>query len=203
LANSKQPRALGRLIALDGPSGYLSAAAARALFNRLGAGRSPRGVSLWDASSVFSELRYIDPGVRSLSPRSLILLYASDLLFRLRWEIRPAIEQGAWVIAAPYVESAVAFGLAAGLDESWLRTLFDFAPAAGKRFRCEWEGVVPRSAGRFFEYLSGTLASGSAAWSQWELHARFDAHFEKLEREARCKTIEIKPVGGGRKGRQC
>ena len=35
-------------------------------------------------------------------------------MFRLRWEIRPVLEAGGVVIAAPYVETAVAFGAAAG-----------------------------------------------------------------------------------------
>ena len=40
----------------------------------------------------------------------LLLLYAADLAFRLRWEIRPALAEGYTVVAAPYVETAVAFG---------------------------------------------------------------------------------------------
>ena len=47
--------------------------------------------------------------------RTLTLVYAADLAFRLRWEIRPVLEAGGVVIAAPYVETAVAFGAACGL----------------------------------------------------------------------------------------
>ena len=36
-------------------------------------------------------------------PQTLVLLYASDLLFRLRWEIRPALAEGRTVVVAPYV----------------------------------------------------------------------------------------------------
>ena len=41
-------------------------------------------------------------------PRTLILLYAADLAFRLRWQIRPVLEEGTHVIAAPYLETVVA-----------------------------------------------------------------------------------------------
>ena len=53
--------------------------------------------------------------------RTLLLLYAADLAFRLRWEIAPALDEGRLVIAAPYVATPIALGQAAGLD-------FQFAP---------------------------------------------------------------------------
>jgi thymidylate kinase len=56
------------------------------------------------------------------------LLYAADLAFRLRWEIRPALAEGRIVIAAHYVETAIAFGQAAGLDARWLDDILSFAP---------------------------------------------------------------------------
>jgi thymidylate kinase len=57
----------------------------------------------------------------------LLLLYAADLAFRLRWEIGPAPEHGYIVVAAPYVQTALAS--AAGLSREWLTTLFRFAQA--------------------------------------------------------------------------
>jgi hypothetical protein len=64
------------------------------------------------------------------SARTLLLLYAADLAFRLRWEIRPALAEGRVVVAAPYVDTAVALGRAAGLPSGWLTNLFGFAPPA-------------------------------------------------------------------------
>jgi hypothetical protein len=55
-------------------------------------------------------------------------VYAADLAFRLRWEIRPVLESGGIVIAAAYVETAIAFGASCGLPEQWLRELMRFAP---------------------------------------------------------------------------
>ena len=48
--------------------------------------------------------------------------------FRLRWQIRPTLAEGCSVVAAPYVATAVAFGLAAGVPSAWLSNLFRFAP---------------------------------------------------------------------------
>jgi hypothetical protein len=60
-------------------------------------------------------------------------LYAADLAFRLRWQIRPALAEGRTVVAAPYVQTAIAFGRAAGLRAEWLTALFRFAPRPGVR----------------------------------------------------------------------
>ena len=69
--------------------------------------------------------------------RTLALVYAADLAFRLRWEIRPVLEAGGVIVAAPYVETPIAFGASCGLDEDWTRQLLGFAPAADLRGRAE------------------------------------------------------------------
>src|SRR5207244_1565842 len=46
---------------------------------------------------------------------------------RLRWEIEPALAEGRHVVAAPYIDTAVAFGRACGLPAKWLSGLFRFA----------------------------------------------------------------------------
>ena len=69
--------------------------------------------------------------------RTLSLVYAADLAFRLRWEIRPVLEAGGVVVAAPYIETAIAFGASCGLSEDWLAQLLRFAPAADLRGRAE------------------------------------------------------------------
>ena len=114
----------GRLIALEGVDGAAIRAAAR---DAQTATRAQGGVSHWDASGVFHELSAADGYA---SPRTLLLLYAADLAFRLRWEIGPALEEGRTVVAAPYVHTATAFGRAVGLPAAWLSNLFAFAPRA-------------------------------------------------------------------------
>lgn len=125
---ARKRSAAGRLIAVEGARGPDVAAAAAQLRRSLRRRKIDGGVSRWDASGAFYELWLgKDQGMPS-SARTLLLLYASDLAFRLRWEIRPALAQKQWVIAAPYVETAVAFGEASGLPRHWLVELFRFAP---------------------------------------------------------------------------
>jgi hypothetical protein len=91
------------------------------------------------------------------SVRTLLLLYAADLAFRLRWEIRPALAEGRVVVAAPYVDTAIALGRAAGLRSGWLTNLFGFTP--------------PPDESRYVDDLPLETAPGDAglvefAWSQ-------------------------------------
>ena len=117
------------LISVDGidPSAVLVEA-------RVALGSARRGgISRWDASGVFEELAVADGAAGAPSARTLLLLYAADLAFRLRWQIRPALAEGRTVVAAPYVDTAKAFGRAAGLPPAWLDNLFGFAPRAKRR----------------------------------------------------------------------
>lgn len=118
----------GRLIAIEGAAGKDVSEAATSLYDSLTERHVSAGVSRWDASGLFTDVVSAPAAQRDLSPRTLMLLYAADLAFRIRWEIAPALEQGLVVVAAPYVTTAVSFGLATGLSHDWLRTLFRFAP---------------------------------------------------------------------------
>src|SRR5207244_10549402 len=105
------------------------------------ASRSRTGISRWDASGVFQDLAVADAAAGAPSARTLLLLYAADLAFRLRWQIRPALAEGRTVVAAPYIDTATAFGRAAGLKAGWLTDLFRFAPPPTER-----RIVLPRRA---------------------------------------------------------
>jgi hypothetical protein len=117
------------LIAVDGVDATAVLAEARAALGSPGRG----GISRWDSSGVFQELAVAEAEAGAPSARTLLLLYAADLAFRLRWQIRPALAEGRTVIAAPYVETAIAFGRAAGLKAGWLTALFRFAPHPAER----------------------------------------------------------------------
>jgi len=123
----------GRLISVDGTRGKDVTLAANDLVARLKHDGIECAVSRWDASGLFTDMTAGIGGDRNVSIRTLSLIYAADLAFRLRWEIRPVLEAGGVVIAAPYIDTAVAFGAICGLDEEWLRRLMRFAPAAGYR----------------------------------------------------------------------
>jgi len=118
-----------RLVSVDGVDASAVIAAARRAIVRPGRG----GVSHWDASGIFQDLCVADAAAGAPSARTLLLLYAADLAFRLRWEIRPALAAGRTVVAAPYVDTAMAFGRAAGVPVGWLTNLFRFAPPAAER----------------------------------------------------------------------
>lgn len=118
----------GRLIAVDGAHGTDVFDAATMLVETLADRSVSAGISRWDASGLFTDILSAPAADRDLSPRTLLLLYAADLAFRVRWEIAPALQQGAVVIAAPYVATAMTFGIAAGLSRDWLATVLRFAP---------------------------------------------------------------------------
>jgi hypothetical protein len=156
----------GRLIAVDGSRGKDVKAAADAIAGELRKAGVKCAVSRWDASGLFGELAASASGDQNISTRTLSLVYAADLAFRLRWEIRPILEAGGVVIAAPYVDTAVAFGASCGLGDDWLRDLLRFAPAVAVRGRTEerkidrpWKGGGDRGYG---EYGARSLKASSA-----------------------------------------
>ena len=155
----------GRLIAIDGTRGKDTSAAAAAVIDALKKHSVDCAISRFDASGLFGELGAAGRGDRNISARTLTLVYAADLAFRLRWEIRPVLEAGGIVIAAPYTETAVAFGSAAGLDEAWIRELLRFAPKPGYRSRAEerkvdrgWKRRLDRG---YAEYCVAMLEASS------------------------------------------
>lgn len=157
---------LARLIAIDGSRGADVDKSAI----RLAAALQQRGiacvVSRWDASGLFGELAQ-GPEHAAVSPRTLSLVYAADLAFRLRWEIRTALDSGAVVIAAPYVETAIAFGAGCGLSEQWLRELLRFAPVPGvqclareRKLTRTWKPRLDRGYPEYCAALFGSSAPG-------------------------------------------
>jgi hypothetical protein len=162
--------ASGQLLSLDIVEGRDAVAAAKKL---LKSRSTDGGLSTWDASSIFFEMNNLEVNDRP-SPRTLVLLYAADLFFRLRWEITPALEQGKCVVAVPYVETAYAFGTLCGLPKKWLTEVFRFAPAAAECFRVA--GSSDASLGRpmvgFVEYCSSVLSH--------DLRPKFAAYFDEL-----------------------
>src|SRR6185503_7905040 len=144
------------LISVDGVSGTAAVAAGRAALAAVGKERRG-GVSTWDASGLFQDLAVADQDAGAPSARTLLLMYAADLAFRLRWEIRPALAEGRVVVAAPYVDTAIALGRAAGLRSGWLTNLFRFA--------------MPPSQSRYVDVLPARTAPADAgllefAWRQ-------------------------------------
>ena len=160
----------GRLIAVDGSRGKDTSAAASAVAAELKRAGVECAISRWDASGLFTELAAAARGDRNLSMRSLSLVYAADLAFRLRWEIRPVLESGGVVIAAPYLDTAIAFGACCGLGDEWLKQLLGFAPAPTLRGRAEerkidrpWKPRADRGYPEFCALMLAASAPGRAS----------------------------------------
>lgn len=155
----------GRLISIEGSRGKDTAAAADDLIEALKDAGVESAISRFDASGLFGELAAAAQGDRQISTRTLTLVYAADLAFRLRWEIRPVLDAGGVVIAAPYLETAVAFGVSCGLSEEWIRELLRFAPKPDLRARAEERkldrGWKPRFDRGYPEYCTAMLKSSA------------------------------------------
>ena len=172
------------LISVDGVSGTAAAAAGRSALAAVGKARRG-GISIWDASGLFQDLAVADEEAGAPSARTLLLLYAADLAFRLRWEIRPALAEGRVVVAAPYVDTAIAFGRTAGLRSGWLTNLFRFAPRAAES---RYVDVLPvrRAAADagLLEFASRRKVCMVASLSRDQLFERTRVHLRVLARRA-------------------
>jgi hypothetical protein len=169
----------GRLLSLDIVEGRDAVPGAKKLLKSQSASG---GISTWDASSIFFEMHSLEVEDKP-SPRTLVLLYAADLFFRLRWEIIPALEEGKCVVAVPYVETGFAFGALTGLPKSWLNEVFRFAPKPSESFHLN--GTASAKLGTatngFIEFCSSILNQ--------DLRPKFSAYFDDLERRGACRSI--------------
>jgi hypothetical protein len=169
----------GQLLSLDVVDGRDAVPIAKKL---LKSRHTHGGISTWDASSIFFEMHNLEVNDKP-SPRTLVLLYAADLFFRLRWEITPALDEGKCVVAAPYVETGYALGAVVGLPKKWLHEVFRFAPKASESFRANGAAspqIEPATAG-FIEFCSSILNQ--------DLRGKFAAYFEDLERHGACRSL--------------
>ena len=193
-----RPKPRGRLVALDGTNGAMLRSEAERLA-RLCCGAADPAWSLFDASNTFYELRMVKAKNLTPTPRVLMLLYASDLLFRLRWEIQPTLQEGRTVVAAPYVASAMAFGAAAGLPKEWLEELFSFAPKPEASFRLKEKkkGKEKKKDGEgepgFVEFFCASLARHYPGWETAEVRREMLKYFKSLEELDQIREFGNKP----------
>ncbi len=168
------------LVSVDGLAGKELIAAAKRLLRSKG--RPDTAFSSWDASGIFFEIQDLPGDDDSPSARTLLLLYAADLRFRLRWEIGPAIELGHTVVAAPYVETAIAFGRIHRVSRRWMKELFRFAPPAKEAY---WVNVESpgraRTTSGFIEFCRRALPAG--------FDESFMQHFNTLEKRGKCRGL--------------
>jgi hypothetical protein len=166
--------ARGELIALDGLADAKLQSAAKKLLHRSAHGA---GISTWDASGLFFQLDASTcPDVPS--PKTLLILYAADLEFRLRWEIEPCLAEGKDVVAAPYIQTAIAFGRATGVEAAWMEKLFSFAPRATQSYGVPGAGVKAKG---FPSHCFEILTKSSKHWKDVSTKNRAAKHLVKLK----------------------
>jgi thymidylate kinase len=196
--SSKDTKPRGRLVALEGTNGVMLRSEAERLAC-LCCGAADPAWSLWDASNTFYELRMVKARNLTPTPRVLLLLYASDLLFRLRWEIEPTLKEGRTVVAAPYVESAMAFGVAAGLPKGWIKELFRFAPKPAVSFRLKEKkkDQEKKKDGDgepgFVEFFCASLARHYPGWETADVRREMLKYLKSLEELNRIHEFGNKP----------
>jgi hypothetical protein len=186
------------LIAIEGTRGADVREAAGRLWRQMEKKNTKGGVSTWDASGTFTDLWMGKRTVHELSPRSLALMYASDLAFRLRWQIRPALEQGQTIVAATYIESAMAMAIAAGLPRKWLAEVLRFAPRPATVYRVKerkksagWKGKPLDGYAEFSATALGFGAQGDGV----ALRKKMIAYLDALERRNGCKRLRKRTLG--------
>ena len=122
-----------------------------------------------------------------------------DLLFRLRWEITPAMKEGRTVVAAPYVESAIGLGVAAGLPKEWLAELFSFAPKPDTSFRLKEkkktkgkDRKTDKAMSGFVEFCCSSLGKNHPDWSLAKVRAGMLKYFDELEEMEEIRRLDRK-----------
>jgi hypothetical protein len=195
------PERKGQLVALDGVSGQMLGEEAQRLARLCS---ETAGWSSFDASNTFHELRMGKSKTLTPTPRVLVLLYVSDLLFRLRWEIEPALQEGGTVVVAPYVNTGKAFGIASGLSKEWLDQLFSFAPKPDAALRLkekkkgkklEWKKNDLDLPG-FVEFCAATLTKNYPGWDADEVRAGMIEYLKDLEEREELQKLGKKAPKG-------
>jgi len=179
------------LVAVDSASTAALVLAARAALAAMDR-RRRSGISHWDASGLFEEVAIADDHAGRPSARTLLLLYAADLAFRVRWEIRPALAAGRGVVAAPYIDTAIAFGRAVGLRGGWLKNLFSFAPVpTDRRFVEPLQPSIASNSAGFVEFGRDRVVAAITQLTGQEVVERTIAHLRAAARRSGSKIVKV------------
>jgi hypothetical protein len=191
-------RPRGLLVAIDGTRGRDVADDARRLWDALKGSGVKGGISWWDASGTFFEARQVKKKEFVPSPRTLILFYAVDLQFRLRWEIEPLLAEGCTVVAAPYTETVRTFGRAAGLPKDWVDAVLAPLPRADVTFcarerkkKSGWKGTTAEG---FCETCALAMINDGQQFDPVRLRAAMIDAFDRRQRRGALIPLRKKTI---------
>lgn len=139
----------GKLIVVEGIDGSGKSTQIRLLYKWLLAQGRSVYFSEWNSSALVKSTTRLGKKERVLTPATFSLLQATD--FADRWEnnILPLLKAGVIVLADRYAFTAFARDVARGVDKSWVRNLYSFAPMPDLAlyFRVPLETAVDRITG--------------------------------------------------------
>ncbi|MCK4717809.1 MAG: dTMP kinase [Thermoplasmata archaeon] len=124
----------GKLIVFDGIDGSGKSTQIKLLKEDLEASNADFAITGWKDSKYFYNLyigdliERIQEGGVPIPPEARTFLLATDLSYRLKAIIQPALEEGKLVICDRHIYKVISQGLARGLERRWLDIMFEFMP---------------------------------------------------------------------------
>jgi dTMP kinase len=125
--STKQAKAVGKLIAVEGIDGSGKSTQVHLLEQWLRHGGSRVFKTEWNSSDVVKEITSKGKKKGTLTPTTFSLLHATDFDDRYERNILPLLHAGYWVLADRYTYTAYARDAVRGCDPAWIRKLYSFA----------------------------------------------------------------------------
>jgi dTMP kinase len=124
----------GRLFIVEGIDGSGKTTQLTLLAQWLRGEGFPVIFSEWNSSSIVKATTRRGKRRQILTPLTFSLIHATDFSDRVEREIVPSLKAGAIVLADRYVYTALARDVTRGVDPSWVRSLYRFAPVPTSAF---------------------------------------------------------------------
>jgi len=116
--------------------------------------------SEWNSSPLVHDITKRGKKKQILTPSTFCLIHATDFADRMERNIMPLLKAGAVVLCDRYIYTAFARDVARGMDPTWVRELYSFAPkpTVAFYFRVPLEvaiGRITRGRNGFKHYEAG------------------------------------------------